>query len=386
MAIAGNLKTMELAELLQWLSGAQKTGTLEVDSGRVKKGIVFRDGRIIASSSTDPREQLGAMLVSHGFVTDQELAYAIEVQREKKMLLGEILVAAGALTETDVERVLRLKAEEILYDVFTWPEGEFRFRDGELPPPETLVPMALDVPAVVLEGMQRIDEWQRIRERIPDADCVPVAVGAFDESTMDEWDRAVLAFVDDDRSLADICRETRAGEFHVCRVLLRQALAGRLKLVRPRRLAAPAAAPASPPAPLPAVTPLLASGEALAAEAQQRLARGELDVALRYIRAARTLEPDHRRLAAIGAEIEAAVRRELDRAPMRPTDVPRLAKPLAELAKLKLSPQEGFLLSRIDGVQNLAAILKLGPMNPTDTQLLLRKLVDAGHVTLAAKP
>ncbi len=31
MSITGNLKTMELAELLQWLSGARKTGTLVVD-------------------------------------------------------------------------------------------------------------------------------------------------------------------------------------------------------------------------------------------------------------------------------------------------------------------------------------------------------------------
>ena len=380
MAIAGNLRTMELAELLQWLSGAQKTGTLEVDSGRVKKGIVFKDGRIIASSSSHPREQLGAMLVSHGYVTDQELAKAIEIQRERKMLLGEILVAAGALTEGDLERILRLKAEEILYDVFTWPEGDFRFHDRELPPPETLVPMALDVPAVVLEGMQRIDEWQRIRERIPDADCVPVAVGAFDESTMDEWDRTVLAFVDDDRTLGDICRETHAGEFHVCRVLLRQALAGRLKLVRSRRVDAPVAA--APPAP---VRPELATGEVLAAEAQQRLARGELESALRYIRAARVLEPDHRKLGAIGVEIETAVRRSLEQSAMRPTDVPRLTRPLAELAKLKLSPQEGFLLSRIDGTQSLADILKLGPMNPTETQLLLRRLIEGGLVELAAK-
>jgi len=377
MAITGNLRTMELAELLQWLSGAQKTGTLEVDGGGVKKGIVFRDGRIIASSSTDPREQLGAMLVSHGYVTEQELAAAVEIQREQKTLLGEILVAAGALTEADLERVLRLKAEEILYDVFTWPEGDFRFRDKELPPPETLVPMALDVPGVVLEGMQRIDEWQRIRERIPNAECVPVAVGAFDETSMDEWDRAVLAFVDDDRSLADICRETRAAEFHVCRVLLRQALAGRLKLVRPRgHAAAPPPAPAEPP---------LVTGERLATEAQQRLAKGELDVALRYARAARVLEPDHRKVAATGAEVEAAVRSALERSAMRPTDVPTLTRPLAELAKLQLSPQEGFLLSRVDGVQNLAAILKMGPMNPTDAQLLLRKLIDAGHVQLNAK-
>ena len=46
MSITGNLKTMELAELLQWLSGARKTGTLVVDNGKVQKQIYFRDGRV----------------------------------------------------------------------------------------------------------------------------------------------------------------------------------------------------------------------------------------------------------------------------------------------------------------------------------------------------
>ena len=54
MSITGNLKTMELAELLQWLSGAQKTGTLVVENGRVTKQIFFRDGMIVSSASTRP--------------------------------------------------------------------------------------------------------------------------------------------------------------------------------------------------------------------------------------------------------------------------------------------------------------------------------------------
>ena len=56
MSIAGNLKTMELSELLQWLSQAQKTGTLVCDNGQVEKRIFFRDGMIISSASTDPKE------------------------------------------------------------------------------------------------------------------------------------------------------------------------------------------------------------------------------------------------------------------------------------------------------------------------------------------
>jgi len=63
---------MELAELLQWLSGAQKTGTLVVENGRVTKQIFFRDGMIVSSASTDPKEHLGAFLVSHGFITDAD--------------------------------------------------------------------------------------------------------------------------------------------------------------------------------------------------------------------------------------------------------------------------------------------------------------------------
>ena len=54
MSITGNLKTMELAELLQWLSGAMKTGTLVVENGKVTKQIFFREGMIVSSASTDP--------------------------------------------------------------------------------------------------------------------------------------------------------------------------------------------------------------------------------------------------------------------------------------------------------------------------------------------
>jgi len=377
MAIAGNLKTMELSELLQWLSGAGKTGTLEVQGARFLKSIVFRDGSIIASQSTDPREQLGGLLVSHGFVTDQELTKAIEIQKEHQMLLGEILVAAGAVSEADLQRILRLKAEEIVYDVFTWAEGEFRFLDGELPPPETLVPLRLQVPAVVLEGMQRIDEWQRIRERIPDLAGVPVAVARFDESEMGEWDATVLAAIDDDRTICEIAKATRASEFHVCRVLLRQVLAGTVKIVRPRGVD-------SPPSPAGALAPIL-DGEALVAEARQRLGKGESEIALRFLRAARALEPDNRKVVAGATEIESAIRSDLDKSAMQPSDIPTLARPLADLSKLHLSPQEGYLLSRIDGVQPLANLLKLGPMGATDMQLLLRKLIAAGHVRLVTK-
>jgi len=379
MGISGNLKTMELAELLQWLASAQKTGTLAVDSGRVRKSIIFRAGRIISTASTDPQEHLGAILVSHGLITDAELADAIAAQRENGQLIGRTLVDLGALTDADLHTMLRLKAEDSLYDVFTWSEGGFKFHDDELPPPETMIPLSLDVAAVVLEGMQRIDEWRRIREVIPSAEVVPVSIGAFDEEETGDWDAQILAHVDDDRTVADICRLVHASEFHVSTALVRQLQAGRLKLVRPRPAPAAKLQPATPPDPQPV------SGRTLLEEGRQRLTKGEYEQALRFARAARALDPDDRAVGSGATQIEGAVRSEVERSPMRDTDVPHLARTFEELSGHRFSPQEGFVLSRIDGRQDLRALLRMGPMGPIDMKLLLRKLIDAGHVRLEAK-
>jgi hypothetical protein len=378
MAISGNLKTMELAELLQWLAGASKTGTLVVDSGKIEKKIVFKEGRILFSSSTNPREHLGAFLVSHGYITEAELGQAVQLQKANRKLLGKILVELGAVREDDLRRMLRMKAEESIFDAFSWPEGKFHFVVGEMPPAETIVPVSLDVAAIVLEGMQRLDDWRRIREAIPSFAAVPVRVADFDETEMSELDEHVLTLVDDDRSLDEICVAAHAGEFHVGRVMLRQVNAGCLKLVRPRG-AAELAPEVAPP------TPTAISGELLLNEARQRLAKNEPALALRHARAARALEPENRKLEAAAAQIEDAVRADLDKTPMRPNDIPKLARSLEELAKLRLTAQEGFLLSRIDGVQNLGALLRLGPLGTLDTQIILRGLIAAGHVRLDSK-
>ncbi len=372
---------MELAELLQWLSGAQKTGTLVVERGKISKKVAFKEGRILSSSSTDAKEYLGAFLVSHGFVTDAELGKAISAQLVQKTLLGRILIDAGAISETDLQQMLRLKAEETIYDIFGWTEGEFRFLDGELPAPETIVPISVDVAAIVLEGMQRIDESRRIREAIPTLEAVAVAVGSFDESELGEMDGHVLAMVDDDRTIAELCTTSHASEFHVCKALLRQMQVGRIKLVRPRGAAISASAivPEAPPAP-PAI-----SGELLMTEARQQLAKGELGSALRHSRAARALEPENRKLEAGIGQIEDSVRRELEKSPLKPNDFPILARTLDELAKFKLSAQEGFVLTRLEGTHDLASLYKMGPLPRLDMQLLFAKLVKDGHVRMQSK-
>ena len=111
MGIVGNLRTMQLEELLQWLSQSKKNGTLEIVHGPTEKKIFFKDGLILSSASNRPEEYLGHFLVNHGHITEAQLNRAIESQQQTRMLLGMILVNNGAISEQELSRMLRLKAE-----------------------------------------------------------------------------------------------------------------------------------------------------------------------------------------------------------------------------------------------------------------------------------
>ncbi len=374
MGITGNLETMELSELLQWVSQGTKTGTLLIDDGRVKKKVFFREGRIISSSSSDPREYLGHFLVSHGHITEEELSKAIAMQEQSGMLLGKILTTNGAISEDDLHRLLRMKAEESIYDLFSWTEGEFRFVDDDLPE-RTMVPMNLDVTSILLEGVQRVDEWGRIREVIPSDQAVPVAVGdLLADEDLSAGARQILEQVDDDRTVEEIQIQTHSSEFLVSKVLFDQARKGKIKIVRPRGDSrAPEAQPTAGGA---------SGAEGLMETAKKHLADQEFEQALRHLRAARSLEPESKSVRQALEKAEELVNQEVEKAGIRMDSVPELARTMEELTKLEISPQEGFMLSRLDGSFDVRSIIKISPMPQVDALLVVYRLLQAGHIAL----
>lgn len=375
MSITGNLNTMELSELLQWLSQSTKTGTLVIDNGRVRKKIFFKRGRIFSSASSDPKEYLGHFLVSHGLISELELSQAIEMQESNRMLLGKILVTIGAVSEPDLQRLLRLKAEESIYDLFSWPEAEFRFVDGELPE-HALIPLDLDVAAIIFEGVRRADEWRRVQEVIPSMQAIPVAVGDILEDTgLDPGARKILSLVNDDRTVEELAVQTHSGEYRTCKVLYDQAMKGRLKVVRPRwdGIGPDSSAGAAEDE---------VSSQALLRSAEKHLAAGKFEVALRHLRAARSLVPDSRTVAQALKDAQAKIQAEVEAAGVRLEAIPKLAVDLENITKLDLTPQEGFILTRINGTYDLKSILKISPMDQLDGLLVVRRLLTAGHVHL----
>ncbi|MCP4202483.1 MAG: DUF4388 domain-containing protein [bacterium] len=373
MSITGNLQTMELSEVLQWLGHTAKTGVLVLGNGLVEKRIIFMRGEVVMTASTDPKEYLGHFLVSHGLIDEVTLAEAIRMQDDNKMLLGKILVTIGAIQKSQLDAMLRLKLEESVYEIFTWPSGDFRFIDEDLDE-ASIIPLKLNVNALALEGSRRADEWQKLRESIPSKDCVAVATGALEAEEGDAVAERVLALVDDERTVEEITLHAHASEFQVYRSLAGQVNAGKLKLIRPRMVTAQDVA--------------AANGEAerdsggLLSKAESLLEKNEYEQAIGHFRAALNLDPHNEKIRTRTAVVEAEIEERLEGEGLHPGSVPRLKRAMEELAQLEITPHEGFILSRVNGTYDIQTILKISPMPSINALLVFRSLRTAGHIDL----
>ncbi|MCA1580382.1 MAG: DUF4388 domain-containing protein [Acidobacteria bacterium] len=363
MGITGNLKTMQLSELLQWLSLGQKAGTLLINGHGVEKRIYFQNGRINSSSSSDQREYLGHFLVSHGYITEEELKMAMEVQEESNILLGKILVMINAISETDLLRLMRKKAEESIYDVFLWEEGSFEFVDGELPDLK-MVPLSLDVTGIIMEGLRRYDEWQRIRLRVPDDTVVPQIVRPLNIDELSEREKLIVPYIDGQRSIEEIALQTHNAEFNVARLVfegLRNETMGLVQVERSRQAVAVGAGGSE-------------------SEVEQFLARGKAHLkddpqkAYRMFKVASDLDPSDGRAADAIRQAEREIKGALEKDGITGDRIPEIAIPVSKLTELPFSPHEGFVLSRINGVWDVKSIMKISPIKELEVLMIFQSL------------
>jgi hypothetical protein len=370
VGITGNLKTMQLSELLQWLALGQKTGTLLIEGHGIEKRIYFQQGRLSFTSSSDQREYLGHFLVSHGYINEDELKKAMEVQEESKILLGRILLMINAISETDLLRLLKKKAEESIYDVFLWEDGTFEFIDGELPDTK-MVPFSLDVTGIVMAGLQRYDEWKRIRMRIRDSWAVPMIVQPLNLDGLSEKEKLILPNIDGQRTIEEIALQTHNPEFAVARLVFGGLNAGTMALVEAAPLRQAAVAAGSGPA---------------EAEVEHFLERGRATLqrdpqtAYRMFRVAHDLDPSDGRAAEAVRDAEREIRTHLERDGVTGEKVPELAISIPELTERTFSPQEGFVLSRINNQWDVKSIMKISPMKELDVLMIFHRLIKDGVI------
>jgi len=225
MSLTGNLNTVSFPDLLQLISSSKKTGMLTLMRQTQRKEIYFQDGNIIyATSSNAEEELLGNLLLRLGKISQIELEEVLKVHRTTGRMIGVTIVEMGFLKKEELVTCLKLQIEEIVYNLFSWKEGDFTFQESK-GPAEGQIITNLNTINVIMEGTRKIDEMLEMQKSLPKDDVAlrvnpnPKIGGASINLSLDEF--KTLIMVDGDKTYPDILEESPLGEYNTSRTLLR---------------------------------------------------------------------------------------------------------------------------------------------------------------------
>ncbi|MBN1204534.1 MAG: DUF4388 domain-containing protein [Myxococcaceae bacterium] len=381
--LSGDFATMPVKDVVHYLGNRRVSGKLRIQRAGVFKELTLSDGSVISASSNQPREYLGQFLINMGHLTEDQLSRAFDAQRETDLLLGKILVMKGIVPEATVQSTLSLKFREMLLDAFEWSDGEFQFEMMEASIAAEGLDIRVDLLDIHHEGEFRETAWQAIRQAFPTGK----ARLTVDERRLPEprqpgsMDERIVQLIKDGLTIDEMALALHASDFYLYQRLY---ALYRREAVRVREDSSPLAASGAEEEAPPQIIGSESSVEEVVQAARMFLEGLNFRDAEVLARRAHEMSP-----SAETAELlklaETGLVEALRLVLMDPPQVPALLVPQNQLKTMQLSAPERYLLSRIDGKRDVAAIIRVSPLHELDALKYFQSFLDSGFVKLTPR-
>jgi uncharacterized protein DUF4388 len=230
--LSGDLGAINLADIFSLLGMSKKSGVLKLTRGAETRSLHWEQGEIVFARSNSVRDSLGNFLVRKGIITPEQNAVSAS-KIDETTRHGKVLVRMGFITADQLLWAVKQQVLEIVYSLFHWRSGFFEFVEGEADAKEKIT-LSMSTTKVIMEGIHRLDEWAKMRTIFPDDAVVlepvlgPGEVGA--RPDLGPEDRKLLALIDGSRTLAEIAGLARQGEFECYSILFNLVSTGVLRV------------------------------------------------------------------------------------------------------------------------------------------------------------
>jgi tetratricopeptide (TPR) repeat protein len=366
MSLSGRLKTMDLPEVLQWVTIGRKTGSLAFVRDKTKVNIYLQDGKIISSRSNDPTKQLGQFLLFQGKLSESQLKRAFEIHLQSRVMLGKILVQENMVSKEDVEHALVMRTEEVIYDLFLWDDGYFHFSTNGFSLDE-LILIKIDINSLLFEGIRRKDEWNRIRSVFPNNDVVLSLRSDTDLKNLNltPMQKKLLYLLTLKKPISEIILELHGSDFLVSFELFQLF---EMNLIEVEQVVHAPAEPESP-------ARLFNKGLELMQSHKYQEAIAVFQEVIR-------VDPQNAWASEQVEQAEKALCQDFYRSSVPAGKIPYFLVPESSLTRHNLSHEEGFVASRINGTWDIKSIVMLSPLRELEILQVLDKLLKMGLIGL----
>lgn len=353
MALHGDLFSFPLPELLQWLDGSRKTGTLQVSWEGGQRQLFVLSGHVTATASVGQRERIARLLELTGLSTGARVLSAYAG-------LTSTADADRAFADAGVEArwVRELSRDELFAstaDLIQAGDGQFHWTEDADLTGEEWTPAEMGMRELLFESLRWVDEQPDVEKMLP-GDALHVRALAKPGAKTPTLQRAVLQLCVGGLSL---------GRLRLALGLGRTVVTRRIYEMRRVKLVAVDGAPVLEADP---VSEMLEKGAVLVRE-------GQYDAAALVGSSLLASDPSDRRVREftrlVQQEHVAALYAELP-----PLSVLQLSHEPGALALLK--PEERQVASLVNGQWDVSTVVLASPARELETLRTLSKLVRMG--------
>ncbi len=217
MALRGDLKSLNLGNVLQDLAYNSQTGTLRLHVGERRRFLWFEKGALrLVGLGLAQGPSIAAGLLALGKISPADL----ETGARKTTDAARVnrLIREKKVTHADVKAALENQMTELVCDTFLWADAEFEFVGGDAAAGDFEVRQLdwepqLACDAVTMEALRRVDEWTQIQKSVISAEEILLQSVPQVPDSADAQARRLFGLLDGEKRLQDILNETHQGQF-----------------------------------------------------------------------------------------------------------------------------------------------------------------------------
>ncbi len=215
-------KNYDIATVLHDIWRRQVTGQVELSSHHHQKSLFFERGHPADAFSSQVYDRMEEYLFREGKITRAQYQEVRVKGLRSPRRIASYLVTESYLKPEELFEVVRGQLESVLFSVFEFEEGEFRFVPQRAEEDDRVM-LDLHPRALIVEGIRRKYTLPRLIERVGAPSSL---LGPKEGTTMDvenlgfsPEERQVVRLVDGTRNIEDIVFSTGLGAQRVYHVL-----------------------------------------------------------------------------------------------------------------------------------------------------------------------
>ncbi len=219
----GEIAANYLPTLLFAFLDQRLTGRVTFTQNAQKIDLIFDRGSVRGARSNDMAHRLGEILLMRGKIKVAQYEQSVLRMLEDGIRQGDALVEMGSIDQDTLRWGIARQSKEIIYTLFHWSRMEYRVKSLSTTGLDENT-QRMSTHELVLRGLQRIDDWPRIRNELFPYKQVfainqSIRMNEAKKIRIKSDEEQVLSLVDGTRTIAEILALSPLSGYETARLL-----------------------------------------------------------------------------------------------------------------------------------------------------------------------